>query len=450
MKIRAGFCCAIIVAASTAQDRDQARIPQIRVSVGYLAESAKLKAEDIDKALEDVSQMFANTPCPVNVRRLSPIASLSIHNGSVNLRSQSPPTPDAERIARIPVNIKIVSAITECDKFSGGILGCTSVDKTTEERKRLGLGSITVMRDVRATLRKIQWAHELGHSFGLDDRSTPGNLMYWQAEENDTMLDKEQCATIMRNLRAHDAFRARTQGHVIAFQATGAAHATGGMSALKQLGQDTGLWSVTTVTAATSLPRLPSPLTPHDRSIALIFHSNGDSLASGQRTEVIDFVRDGGGLVAMHGALDGHWLEFSALVNGRLGSELPFSGDVRVLDRRFPATRHLGARFGFVGRIANIDGFDPTQARLLASTQSPQIPILWASRYGAGRVFSSNIGHDDSIFSRIDMQTMLLYEMSWALGYTDGNAGAPRPRFRFWRRLIPSGKRAPPAQSSRR
>lgn len=443
MKLRVGFCCAIILAASAAQDRDKASIPQIRVSVGYLAESAKLKAEDVDKALEEVSQVFANTPCPVIVRRVHSIASLSIHNGSLNLRLQSPPAPDVEKIARIPLNVKIVNAITECGKFSGSILGCTSVERAT------GLSSITVMRDVRPTLRKIQWAHELGHSFGLDDRTTPGNLMNGQAEEHDTGLDKEQCATIARNLRVHESFRDHTQGHVISFQATSASHPTGGMSALKQLGQDTGLWSVTEVTTATSLLPLPSPLKSHERNTALIFHSNGDSLTSGQRKEVIEFVRDGGGLVAIHGALDTHWLEFSALVNGHIGSELPFSGDVRVLDRRFPATRHLGARFSLVGQIATIVGFDPTQARLLASTQSPPIPILWASRYDAGRVFSSNIGHDDAIFSRLDMQTMLLQAVSWALDYTEGNAGPPRPHFRFWRRIIPSGRRAPPAQSSR-
>jgi type 1 glutamine amidotransferase len=266
--------------------------------------------------------------------------------------------------------------------------------------------------------------------------------MYEAADEGATLLDEEQCSTIRRNLRAHEAFRTRTQGQILAFMATAkTAHPSGGMSALKKLGQDEGLWTVTEIATAARLPQLPSQSKPHYRNSALIFHSSGDSLSQLQRQGVIDFVNTGGGLVVIHGALDSQWRQFLAMVNGHLGPEFPstFLAEIRVLDHRFPATKHLRARFNIVGQIANVDGFDPKQGRMLAQlpAQTPPVPILWANRYGAGRVFASNIGHDDSVFSQSDMQTMLLQGMSWALGYTDGDAGPPRSRFRFLGRFKP-------------
>jgi uncharacterized protein len=43
-------------------------------------------------------------------------------------------------------------------------------------------------------------------------------------------------------------------------------------------------------------------------------------------------------------------------------------------------------------------------------------PIVWTRSYGKGRVFVSQIGHEDAVWDRRDVQHLYLEGIRWAMG----------------------------------
>ena len=154
-----------------------------------------------------------------------------------------------------------------------------------------------------------------------------------------------------------------------------------------------------------------------------------EELSDASRRAILDYVRSGKGIVAVHGAIASFpsWLEWAELLGGS-ASELANAGDysVTVLDPHHAAMLGLGGRFTFADRPYLIDHREPTTNLLIRTTtpftgpqgnqSSKPDPLVWTNRWGDGRVFVVNLGHDER--SQLDHRYISLLHngMRWASG----------------------------------
>ena len=162
-----------------------------------------------------------------------------------------------------------------------------------------------------------------------------------------------------------------------------------------------------------------------------------------QKTELLEFVREGHGFVAAHTATTAllDWPEFGELIGGRY-DEHPWntaSGTVINEDPTFPATKHFPPTFPFTDEFYQTKDYSRDKLRVLLrldlSKMPPNsgvhrtdgdFPLVWAKTYGQGRVFYSALGHAPSIWDDRDIQQMYFEAVKWSLGMTDADV-TPRP-----------------------
>ena len=159
---------------------------------------------------------------------------------------------------------------------------------------------------------------------------------------------------------------------------------------------------------------------------AVVLLTAGDpKLTPQQKSDLLSFVREGKGLVAIHSAIGSFrsWPEFAAMLGGQI-DEKPAAvedWDVTFVSPANPLVPFLPKSF----RIR--DNFSPVAlqegARVLARS-ADGIPVIWTKSYGKGRVFVSQIGHEDAAWGRPDIRSLYLSAIRWAIG----PSAAPRKK----------------------
>lgn len=157
-----------------------------------------------------------------------------------------------------------------------------------------------------------------------------------------------------------------------------------------------------------------------------------------QRDGLLNFIRKGKGFAGFHGASDAgmpKWQEYTNMIGGcfdghpwNAGGTWPFT----VEDPAHPLCKSLPAnRFRFSDEIYQYKGYDRNNLRVLVSLdanksgkagKSPtnDYAVSWVKKYGKGRVFYSNFGHN-----KVSWWTPFLLEhfyagIRWSLGDLDG------------------------------
>jgi hypothetical protein len=418
--------------------QNKAQVPTIQVSVGWLRDN--LSIDDLGSLWDEINQVFEDSGCKIVVLPVTPAPEVfPILDGRVDLAQRrvgtrvQPITTDQQRLARIPVNAKVVEQIKRCggQTTKEEFLGCTGQ----------GSGWITVIKDVPTPLRGAVWSHELIHSLGLPDVDEPGNLMNRAAGEGNRSLNTRQCAEIRANINKTTKYRLGARGLVLAVttgQSPSHSSAPGGLNVIAELGRDSGLWRTIVSSDTGRLTLRPqSGVTNLNAFDAVVFRtSDSPPLTLQQRQDLLNFIRklkpvsmSGRGFLGIHSAIDSYdgWKEYSEMLGGRFISDFPrdYSATVKVDAPDFPAMKSLGDRFQISDRVARVSGFSPSSARLLAHIDpvagEPLVPIAWAKEYGQGRVFYSNIGHNDSVLRQQAVRAMYLEAMKWILGYADAD-----------------------------
>jgi hypothetical protein len=155
-----------------------------------------------------------------------------------------------------------------------------------------------------------------------------------------------------------------------------------------------------------------------DFDAVVLLTAGEPKLTPRQKSDLLSFVRNGKGLVAIHSAIGSfrQWPEFGDMIAGR-NEEQPASPedwDVTILEPANPLTALLPKSF----RIR--DNFSPValqkDARVLAQS-GDGTPVVWTRNYGKGRVFASQIGHEDAAWDRPDVQHLYLEGIRWAIGH---------------------------------
>jgi len=152
-----------------------------------------------------------------------------------------------------------------------------------------------------------------------------------------------------------------------------------------------------------------------------------------QQRAIVDAVRAGSMAVcAIHSATDScyAWPEYGALVGARFdGHPWTQTFAVDVLETAHPACAHLGAQWRWHDEVYQFRDLRPDATVLLrvadgeldlsaAGARPPTFgyPLAWCFAEGAGRVFSTSLGHFPSAWESPPYLRHLAGGLGWALG----------------------------------
>ena len=239
---------------------------------------------------------------------------------------------------------------------------------------------------------------------------------------------------------------------------------------LRQLLVDTGRFDVRVVEE-------PEGLTAETLAVYDLVVSDYCGPRWGPATEraLVDFVRSGKGLVAVHGAAyafsvhdvlaDRHvrtgitqppWKEFAEMVGGSwpTAPSKQFHGArhsfrVRVADRDHPVSKGLGDGFVATDELYHQMTVLPSSHVLATAWSDPATggtgqdePILWVNTFGKGRAYFTALGHEVAAMQNEGFKTALLRGAEWAatgVVTLPADAGSVRPRPDALRVLVVTG-----------
>jgi type 1 glutamine amidotransferase len=164
-----------------------------------------------------------------------------------------------------------------------------------------------------------------------------------------------------------------------------------------------------------------------DFDAVLLFIEGNPPLTAQQRSDLAAFVHAGKGLIAVHttvAAFDS-WPEFRDLLGiGKTMGHAVESSDQNVTS--IGRTSFFPEPFQIRDRIVPV--VLNRGVHVLATSHGT--PAVWTTHYGKGRVFVSQLGHDDVTWDRTDVQYMILEAIRWAVTRASRPAPASAPRER--------------------
>ena len=188
---------------------------------------------------------------------------------------------------------------------------------------------------------------------------------------------------------------------------------------------------------------------------ALFFYTTGDLTTEGTdkqppmsaagKQALLDYVQNGGGFIGTHSASDtfhtgneakkgpdryeNHGAQADAYVR-LLGGEFIKHGKqqaakMRCIDPKFPGLEKYAEGFSFPEEWYSLKDFsDDIHVLLVQETgtmegveyKRPPYPATWARNAGKGRIFYTNMGHREDVWTNPIFQDILIGGVKWALG----------------------------------
>lgn len=185
-------------------------------------------------------------------------------------------------------------------------------------------------------------------------------------------------------------------------------------------------------------------------------------LTEQQRTDLLEFIRNGGGFVGVHAASTmflpwpafgrrqdaaagcgrtfHRWPEFNEMLGAEF-VEHPYGvidAPVIVDDPRFPATRFLPSKFNLQDEMYEFKSFSREKMDVVLRLDSSRLdlqragvtdrtadwPLAWAKSYGKGRVFYCALGHSRVTWDIPDIQRIYFEAVKWTLRLQEGNVAS--------------------------
>ncbi|HEV3116117.1 MAG TPA: ThuA domain-containing protein [Gemmataceae bacterium] len=179
---------------------------------------------------------------------------------------------------------------------------------------------------------------------------------------------------------------------------------------------------------------------------AVAFFTDGDlDMDDSQKADLLSFVRDDGkGFIGIHSAAITllSWPEYGKMLGGRFDGHPwgEFKAPLVVEDSEFPGMGHFPRYFTLRDEIYQIKDFSRDNVRVLLRLDASQVDlsrkgvrrkdkdfaVIWARKYGKGRVLYNGLGHRQEVWERSDIQKMWLEMVRWSMGDLPGDA-TPRP-----------------------
>ncbi|MEO0414030.1 MAG: ThuA domain-containing protein, partial [Verrucomicrobiota bacterium] len=165
------------------------------------------------------------------------------------------------------------------------------------------------------------------------------------------------------------------------------------------------------------------------------------------RNNLIEFVKKGGGLVAIHSATDGGWEEYTDMIGGNFdGHPWGANGTWSIAneDPTHPIVKDVygGKTFLLKDELYQYKTFDRSKVRVLLSVDMASFQNLgrgekrddgdyalaWVRDFDQGRIFVSSLGHNKEIFYNPEILKMWVEGFRFVLGETDVDTSSiPKP-----------------------
>jgi type 1 glutamine amidotransferase/mono/diheme cytochrome c family protein/glucose/arabinose dehydrogenase len=217
----------------------------------------------------------------------------------------------------------------------------------------------------------------------------------------------------------------------------------------KQMGEKTGLFSAD----FTDDPRDLSA--DNLKNYDAVYLNNSTSIERGlttekMRTEFLEFVRNGGGLVAIHAATDGGWPGYTEMIGGNFdGHPWGHKGTYCICneDQNHSVVKGIfdGNRsFKINDELYQYKDFEREKVRVLLSVDMSKFEnhrggrkredndyaMAWVKEYGKGRIFVSSPGHNHHIYWHKDILKMWYQGFRFVLREIDAKTESiPKPSF---------------------
>lgn len=143
--------------------------------------------------------------------------------------------------------------------------------------------------------------------------------------------------------------------------------------------------------------------------------------------------------IGFHSATDTfhNYERYWDMIGGTFNGHPWNSGDtvtISVHDTKHPAMLPFGEEFTFNDEIYQYKNWQPKKARVLMSLNMAKcgkkmpymVPVSWVKDYGEGRVFYTNLGHNEKTWTDPKFLAHVEGGLRWALRLADGD-GTPNP-----------------------
>jgi len=221
-----------------------------------------------------------------------------------------------------------------------------------------------------------------------------------------------------------------------------------GETMLQVMGEKTGLFEVTVSSDLANFE--PENIKQFD---AICFNNNTHIQKGFKevalRESLINYVKNGGGVFAIHAATDGGWPEYVDMIGGNFKSHPWGAGgtwDIANEDPTHPIVKevHEGKGFKLKDELYLYKDFDRSKQRVLMALdmksevnatkkgdrKDNDYALAWVKEYGKGRVFVSAFGHNKEVFYNPEILKMWVEGFRYVLGETDvETASIPKPDF---------------------
>jgi type 1 glutamine amidotransferase len=221
-----------------------------------------------------------------------------------------------------------------------------------------------------------------------------------------------------------------------------------GETMLKVMGEKTGLFEVT---VSEDLANFEAD---NIKKFDAICFNNNTHIQKGFKDEalresLINYVKNGGGIFAIHSATDGGWPEYVDMIGGNFKSHPWGAGgtwDIANEDPTHPIVKevHGGKGFKLKDELYLYKDFDRSKQRVLMALdmksevnatkkgdrEDNDYALAWVKEYGKGRVFVSAFGHNKEVFYDPEILKMWVEGFRYVLGETAvETASIPKPGF---------------------
>ena len=216
------------------------------------------------------------------------------------------------------------------------------------------------------------------------------------------------------------------------------------MATLYNLGRSSRRWDTYFRTDCTAITKKPLKWGAKNLNTfdAVAFFTDGDlDMDDSQKADLLSFVRDDGkGFIGIHSAAITFlsWPEYGEMIGGYFDGHPwgEFDAPMVVEDAEFPGMRHLRSRFTLKDEIYQIKDYSRDKVRVLLRLDPSRIDlskqgvrrkdqdfaVIWARRYGNGRVLYNGLGHRRDVWDRSDLQKMWVEMVLWSMGLVPGDA----------------------------
>jgi len=178
-----------------------------------------------------------------------------------------------------------------------------------------------------------------------------------------------------------------------------------------------GRWRLTVTRDLDALAALPA-----SGCSAVIIYTTGfrSDLTEPREKGLLDFVKNGGGLIGVHSAADSFRdsRPYVEMLNAEFLTHPHFHEfPVEIVDRDHYLTARM-ADFTIPDEMYHLQSYDPARCRLLAETfwQGKKMPMAFVRRHGQGRVVYLANGHDLRAWRHPEFQRLLLRSLEWTQG----------------------------------